>query len=85
MFQIRGFYQVRGRIDFLFVFAFSSEREYLRGDEVAWYADSDNVVRNEYNPMTAYAFGNLLCTFHILLHSVYRCFFLRSEARFYIA
>lgn len=53
-------------------FAFSSEREYLRGDEVAWYADSDNVVRNEYNPMTAYAFGNRLCTFHILLHSIYR-------------
>lgn len=34
-----------------------SEREYQRGDEIAWYADGDKIVRNEYNPMTAYAFG----------------------------
>lgn len=34
-----------------------SEREYQRGDEIAWYADGDKLVRNEYNPATAYAFG----------------------------
>lgn len=36
-----------------------SEREYQRGDEIAWYADGDKVVRNEYNPATAYAFGTV--------------------------
>ncbi|EYU37843.1 hypothetical protein ABFS82_02G018900 [Erythranthe guttata] len=36
-----------------------SEREYQKGDEIAWYADSDNIVRNEYNPMTAYAFDRV--------------------------
>ncbi|KAL8483925.1 hypothetical protein ACS0TY_026566 [Phlomoides rotata] len=35
-----------------------SEREYHKGDEIAWYADDKITVRNEYNPMTAYAFGN---------------------------
>jgi len=41
----------------LTVFFGCSEREYQRGDEVAWYADGDKIVRNEYNPATAYAFG----------------------------
>ncbi|XP_042014081.1 kinesin-like protein KIN-7D, mitochondrial [Salvia splendens] len=36
-----------------------SEREYQRGDEVAWYADGEKTVRNEYNPMTAYAFDKV--------------------------
>ena len=36
-----------------------SEREFQRGDEIAWYADGDKLVRNEYNPATAYAFGIL--------------------------
>uniref|UniRef100_A0A251U4H8 Putative kinesin-like protein n=2 Tax=Helianthus annuus TaxID=4232 RepID=A0A251U4H8_HELAN len=36
-----------------------SEREYQRGDEVAWYADGDKLVRNEYNPATSYAFGTI--------------------------
>ncbi|KAK6136706.1 hypothetical protein DH2020_029534 [Rehmannia glutinosa] len=36
-----------------------SEREYQRGDEIAWYADGDKMVRNEYNPMTAYAFDRV--------------------------
>ncbi|KAL3621285.1 Kinesin-like protein KIN-7D, mitochondrial [Castilleja foliolosa] len=36
-----------------------SEREYQRGDEIAWYADDDKTVRNEYNPMTAYAFDKV--------------------------
>ncbi|GAU49101.1 hypothetical protein TSUD_90520, partial [Trifolium subterraneum] len=34
-----------------------SEREYQRGDEIAWYADGDKIVRNEFNPATAYAFA----------------------------
>jgi centromeric protein E len=34
-----------------------SEREYQRGDEITWYADGDKIVRNAYNPATAYAFG----------------------------
>jgi centromeric protein E len=34
-----------------------SDREYQRGDEVAWYPDGDTLVRHEYNPLTAYAFG----------------------------
>ncbi|PWA67843.1 kinesin-like protein KIN-7D, mitochondrial [Artemisia annua] len=36
-----------------------SEREYQRGDEVAWYADGDKLVRNEYNPATSYAFDKV--------------------------
>ncbi|KAJ0971064.1 hypothetical protein J5N97_019023 [Dioscorea zingiberensis] len=36
-----------------------SEREFQRGDEIAWYADGDKVVRNEYNPATAYAFDRV--------------------------
>ncbi|KAL9333305.1 hypothetical protein Peur_073444 [Populus x canadensis] len=36
-----------------------SEREFQRGDEIAWYADGDKIVRNEYNPATAYAFDKV--------------------------
>ncbi|XP_024014163.1 kinesin-like protein KIN-7M, chloroplastic isoform X2 [Eutrema salsugineum] len=36
-----------------------SEREYQRGDEIAWYPDADKMVRNEYNPLTAYAFDKV--------------------------
>ncbi|XP_076894622.1 kinesin-like protein KIN-7D, mitochondrial [Bidens hawaiensis] len=36
-----------------------NEREYQRGDEVAWYADGDKLVRNEYNPATSYAFDKV--------------------------
>lgn len=35
-----------------------SEREFQRGDEIAWYPDGDKIVRNVYNPATAYAFGD---------------------------
>ena len=34
-----------------------SPREINKGDEVAWYADGDNMVRNKYNPSIAYVFG----------------------------
>ncbi|KAM7262604.1 hypothetical protein ACFE04_000287 [Oxalis oulophora] len=36
-----------------------SEREFHRGDEIAWYADGDTIVRNEFNPATAYAFDKV--------------------------
>eukprot|EP01018_Ginkgo_biloba_P020937 Gb_03332 [translate_table: standard] len=36
-----------------------SAREFQRGDEVAWYADGDTLVRSEYNPSTAYAFDRV--------------------------
>ncbi|KAG5055257.1 hypothetical protein JHK85_007767 [Glycine max] len=36
-----------------------SEREYHRGDKIAWYADDDKIVRNEYNPATAYSFDRV--------------------------
>ncbi|XP_022953120.1 kinesin-like protein KIN-7D, mitochondrial [Cucurbita moschata] len=36
-----------------------SEREFLKGDEIAWYADGDKIVRNEYNPATAYGFDKV--------------------------
>lgn len=36
-----------------------SEREYQRGDEITWYADGDKIVRNAYNPATAYAFDKV--------------------------
>jgi hypothetical protein len=41
----------------LFCVSFCSPREINKGDEVAWYADGDNMVRNEYNLSIAYAFG----------------------------
>nr|AMS24221.1 kinesin 7-Id protein [Marsilea vestita] len=36
-----------------------SLREIQKGDEVAWYADGDTIVRSEYNPSTAYAFDKV--------------------------
>ncbi|XP_038706759.1 kinesin-like protein KIN-7D, mitochondrial isoform X2 [Tripterygium wilfordii] len=36
-----------------------NEREFQRGDEIAWYADGDKIVRHEYNPGTAYAFDKV--------------------------
>lgn len=36
-----------------------SEREYQRGDEITWYADGDKIVRNAYNPVSAYAFDKV--------------------------
>ncbi|KAF3435772.1 hypothetical protein FNV43_RR22864 [Rhamnella rubrinervis] len=47
-----------------------SEREYQRGDEIAWYADGDKIVRNEYNPPTAYAFDKVFGP-HTASHEVY--------------
>ncbi|KAK7275622.1 hypothetical protein RIF29_16742 [Crotalaria pallida] len=36
-----------------------SGREIGKGDEVAWYADGDNIVRNENNPSIAYGFDKV--------------------------
>ncbi|KAJ0252458.1 Kinesin-like protein KIN-7D [Hirschfeldia incana] len=36
-----------------------SDREYERGDEVAWFPDGDTMVRHDYNPLTAYAFDKV--------------------------
>lgn len=39
----------------------NSPREINKGDEIAWYADGDYIVRNEYNPSISYGFGSYLC------------------------
>ncbi|KAK9270558.1 hypothetical protein L1049_026139 [Liquidambar formosana] len=36
-----------------------SVRELNKGDEIAWYADGDNTVRNEYNSSIAYGFDRV--------------------------
>ncbi|KAL5559646.1 hypothetical protein UlMin_035857 [Ulmus minor] len=36
-----------------------SAREINKGDELAWYADGDYTVRNEYNPSIAYGFDRV--------------------------
>ncbi|KAL2317821.1 hypothetical protein Fmac_031697 [Flemingia macrophylla] len=36
-----------------------SGRELNKGDEVAWYADGDQIVRNEFNPSLAYGFDKV--------------------------
>ena len=46
-----------GCLSHAFCVSFCSPREINKGDEVAWYADGDNMVRNEYNLSIAYAFG----------------------------
>ena len=38
----------------------SSQREIRQGEEIAWYADGETIVRNEHNPSIAYAYGMLL-------------------------
>ncbi|XP_057450431.1 kinesin-like protein KIN-7K, chloroplastic isoform X2 [Lotus japonicus] len=44
-------------------------REIRQGEEIAWYADGDTIVRNEYNPSIAYAydrvFGPTTTTRHV--------------------
>ncbi|KAF7830069.1 kinesin-like protein KIN-7C, mitochondrial [Senna tora] len=36
-----------------------SARELNKGDEIAWYADEDHIVRNEHNPSVAYGFDKV--------------------------
>lgn len=40
-----------------FICGIGSPREIRQGEEIAWYADGETVVRNEYNPSLAYAYG----------------------------
>ncbi|KAF8403939.1 hypothetical protein HHK36_012046 [Tetracentron sinense] len=46
-----------------------SPREIRQGEEVAWYADGETIVRNEHNPLIAYAydrvFGPTTTTRHV--------------------
>lgn len=46
-----------------------SPREIRHGEEIAWYADGETIVRNEYNPSIAYAydrvFGPTTTTRHV--------------------
>ncbi|KAG6770258.1 hypothetical protein POTOM_025934 [Populus tomentosa] len=46
-----------------------SPREIRQGEEIAWYADGETIVRNEHNPSTAYAydrvFGPTTTTRHV--------------------
>ncbi|XP_016671463.1 kinesin-like protein KIN-7K, chloroplastic isoform X2 [Gossypium hirsutum] len=36
-----------------------SPRELRQGEEIAWYADGETIVRNEHNQTTAYAYGTI--------------------------
>lgn len=45
---------------YLFFVLVFSPREIRQGEEIAWYADGETIVRNEHNPSIAYAYGNLL-------------------------
>ena len=49
------------RIDFVGVFSLFlrvlSSREVRLGEEIAWYADGDTIVRSEQNHSIAYAYG----------------------------
>ena len=40
-----------------------SPKEIRQGEEIAWYADGETIVRNEHNPSIAYAYGKLLKIF----------------------
>lgn len=40
-----------------------SPREIRHGEEIAWYADGETIVRNEHNPLIAYAYGKLCIEF----------------------
>jgi len=47
-------------VNLIEVCACDSPREIRQGEEIAWYADGDTIVRNEYNPSIAYAYG-IIC------------------------
>ena len=42
-----------------------SPKEIRQGEETAWYADGDTIVRNEHNPSIAYAYGKS----HVFTHA----------------
>lgn len=39
------------------LYAWRSPREIRKGEEIAWYADGETIVRNEQNQSIAYAYG----------------------------
>lgn len=47
-------------------FAVYSAREIGKGDEVAWYADGDYTVRNEFNSDISYGFGISLLSLSLM-------------------
>jgi len=47
-------------VNLIEVCVWDSPREIRQGEEIAWYADGDTIVRNEYNPSIAYAYG-IIC------------------------
>lgn len=49
---------------FLFFFTWNSVRELNKGDEIAWYADGEYTVRNEFNSSIAYGFGSFELLFN---------------------
>ena len=52
-------------VNLIEVCAWDSPREIRQGEEIAWYADGETILRNEYNPSIAYAYGIILSLIHI--------------------
>ncbi|KAG5055222.1 hypothetical protein JHK85_007732 [Glycine max] len=46
-------------VNLIEVCAWDSPREIRQGEEIAWYADGETIVRNEYNPSIAYAYDRV--------------------------
>ena len=43
----------------ILVCVWTSQREIRQGEEIAWYADGETIVRSEHNPTIAYAYGKV--------------------------
>lgn len=73
-----------------------SPREIRKGEEIAWYADGDTIVRNEHNPTIAYAygivlkwiiaylFGTVLCTNWNRLFVMKKRTWMKPKGKFYV-
>ncbi|THU57821.1 hypothetical protein C4D60_Mb03t07590 [Musa balbisiana] len=48
-----------------------SPREIRQGEEIAWYADGDTIVRSEHNPSLAYAYGTCDAVSNLFHHSAH--------------
>lgn len=52
------------------VLVWDSPKEIRHGEEIAWYADGETIVRSEHNPSIAYAYGNfVLASKYSVMHS----------------
>lgn len=49
------------------IIARCSPREIRQGEEIAWYADGETIVRNEHNPSIAYAYGKFYLFFWLCI------------------